>query len=398
MKPVRVLIHEPYPFSQIAGNLQTQSYILDMVDRERFQLVLLAPFETDFTKMMRERGIDTVILEPPNRVNRYGGKCLKDGCIGKILTVICLLRYNMKLRALFREKQIDVVYCNCIRSVLTVGMAARSKQIPIFWYIKAELQNPLLDTIGFFLSNRVFYFCDANKNDKYPLLTSMFRKKIGILQIGIDLGKFAEIEKSKRSLLTKELHINREKKNCVYLGQVYPPKGIHYLLEALALVKDEYPNIRLYIVGDHIIDEYRDYKNKLMQIIERHSMGENVVFTGWRRDALHIASLMDILIHPSLSEAFGIAVLEGMALGKPVIATKVGGLRELVRDGVNGFLVEPGNPRMIAERLSLLIRDRNLRERMGKAARDTVFSEYAIENRIKELEHIWSDMSLNTPV
>jgi glycosyltransferase involved in cell wall biosynthesis len=162
-------------------------------------------------------------------------------------------------------------------------------------------------------------------------------------------------------------------------------------------VKDEYPNIRLYIVGDHIIDEYRDYKNKLMQIIERHSMGENVVFTGWRRDALHIASLMDILIHPSLSEGFGRAVLEGMALGKPVIATKVGGLRELVRDGVNGFLVEPGNPRMIAERLSLLIRDRNLRERMGKAARDTVFSEYAIENRIKELEHIWSDMSLNTP-
>lgn len=286
-----------------------------------------------------------------------------------------------------------MVYCNCIRSVLTVGLAARSKRIPIFWYIKGELQNTILDTIGFFLSNKVFYLSEVNRNDKYPLLTSIFRNKIGVLKIGIDLEKIAEIEKSDRSSLASELHVSGERINCVYLGQVYAPKGIHYLLEAIALLKAEHPNIRLYIVGDNIIDEYRHYKNDLMQIVKQYEMEEHVVFTGWRQDALQIVSLMDILIHPSLSEGFSRAALESMALGKPVIATGIGGLRELIKDGVNGFVAEPRNPKEIARKLTILLNDTELREKMGRAAKAAVFSEYDIKDKIKELERIWSCMA-----
>lgn len=390
---INVLIYEPYPFQQIAGNLRTQSYILESVDKERFRLILLAPLRSEFTDKVQNSGIDTIVLEPGKRVNRYGGKCLRDGYFGKILTVFSLFSYNLELYRIFKRRKVDIVYCNCIRGVLTVGLAALFGRIPILWYIKGELQNPILDTIGFFISKKVLYFCDSNKNDKYPALVKMFENKIGILKIGLDLKTIEAVEQADKSDLIKKLGIDQQKINCIYIGQVYAPKGIHFLIEAIALVKDEFPNIRLYIVGDHIIEEYRDYKDKLDAMVEKYSMENNIVFTGWRPDALHIVSLMNILIHPSLSEGFGRAVLEGMALGKPVIASKVGGLREIIQDGENGFLVKPGDPQMIAEKLRLLLRNKNLRDNLGKAARNTVFAEYLIQDKIAELEEIWSDMA-----
>ena len=151
---------------------------------------------------------------------------------------------------------------------------------------------------------------------------------------------------------------------------------------------------RLYILGDHIIDAYKDYREELTGLIERRGLREMVFFTGWRPDALAIVSLMDILVHPSLSEGFGRAVLEGMALGKAVIASRVGGLRELIEDDVNGLLVEPGNPSMIAAGLRRLLADRSFREDMGEEARRRVFSDYEITGRVRELDVIGSGMTL----
>jgi glycosyltransferase involved in cell wall biosynthesis len=81
-----------------------------------------------------------------------------------------------------------------------------------------------------------------------------------------------------------------------------------------------------------------------------------------------------------------------MAFGKPVVASKVGGLREIIKDGENGFLVEPGNVMEMAEKLSILLKDQSLRMKFGKSAREKVFSEYLIQDKIFQLEQIWSEM------
>jgi len=393
MTLLNILIFEPYPFNRIAGNLRTQSNIIKFVNKKKFNLVFLSPFETGFTKKLEKEGVDTVILEAPARVNRYGGKNLSDGSFGRFKTVISLFRYNLRLRRVIRQKNIDIIYCNSIRGVLTMSLSALLTMVPILWYIKGELQNKILDAIGFFLSRKILYFCESNKNDKYPLLTSIFRKKIEILKIGINPDVVANIEQTDKSNLAKELSINGLTINLVNIGQLYRPKGIHYLLEAIALVLDEFPNIRIYIVGDHIIEEYKDYINDLKNIIEQHGMSDHIIFTGWRLDAMQIVALMDILVHPSLSEGFGRAVLESMALGKPVIASKVGGLRELISDGENGFLVDAGNPIQIAEKLRLLLANKELRERMGKEAKKTVYTDYLIQDKIGQLERIWCEMA-----
>lgn len=393
MSRLNVLIFEPYPFDSEGGNQRTLSYFLEFMDREKFNLVLVSPLETNFIRKLRKQGIDCVTVSPPQRLGRYGGKVLKDTAAGKILTVMDLLPYNLNLRKVIREKKIDVIYCNCIRAVLSINMAAKLSRTPVLWYIKGELNNQVLDAIGFALSDRILFFCEQNKNDKYPGLIRLYDDKIGILRIGIDLDSVRQIENKDKSHLKKELGIKNSNTNMIYLGQLYPPKGIHYLIEAMGMLIDAFPDIMLYAVGDHVIEEYREYKKEIVRLIEKLGLEGRVVFTGWRSDAMEVASLMDILVHPSLSEGFGRAVLEGMSLGKPVVATKVGGLREIIKDGQNGFLVDPENPGQVAEKLSILLKDRDLRKKMGKAARETVFSEYMIEDKVRQFERILCDLA-----
>jgi glycosyltransferase involved in cell wall biosynthesis len=86
-------------------------------------------------------------------------------------------------------------------------------------------------------------------------------------------------------------------------------------------------------------------------------------------------------------------VLEAMALGKPVIVSRVGGLRECIKDGENGFSFEPGDAAQLAEKLALLLGNKSLQGRFSKAARETVFSEYLIQDKIAQLQDIWSEMA-----
>ena len=394
MTPVNVLIFEPYPFGKVAGNLRTLSYILDLVDKKRFKLYLVVPFESDFTHTAPRCNVECVLLRPPQRLLRYGRQCLRDNLLGKCLTVFQTIRYNLELFAFIRKKKIDVIYSNGIRALLSVALAAKVSRVPLLWYVKGTLQNPFLDRVGFVLANRILFFCDSNKRDKYPTLVKTYRHKIGILKIGIDTEHIRTTDEKDKTSLRHELSIDPLKVNLVYAGQLYPPKGIHHLLHALAIVVRRFPDVMLYIVGHHIVDTYAGYWKQLYQILKQNSLEDKVVFTGWRTDALAIISVMDVLVHPTLFEGFGRAVLEAMALGKPVVASRVGGLREAIKDGDNGFLVDPGDPQALANKLLTLVHDDVLRKKLGQAAKETVASEYLIHDKIAQLENVWASLAL----
>ena len=389
----RILIFEPYPVNQVGGNLRTLSYILKFVDKTKYHLIIVVPVETDLLKGFREEGVECVVVSAPPRVNRYGGQCLKDSFWSRVLSVWDMLLYNLQLYRMVKNKRIDLIYCNCIRAVLSIGLAARLSRRPVLWYVKGELQNGFLDRLGFILANKILFFCETNRDDRYPRLVSWYKKKIDVLKIGIDSETVTRAEQSDKSEIINELHVDKGKINLIVLAQLYPPKGIHFVLEALGRLVGECPHVMLYVVGDHVIEEYKFYRQDLDRIIEQRGLMNYVTFTGWRKDALEILSLMDILVHPSLAEGFGRAVLEAMAFGKPVIASKVGGLREIIRDGENGFLVEPGNVEMITKRLGLLIKNKALRDQLGQAAKREVFSGYLIQDKMLRLEQIWGEMA-----
>ncbi len=166
--------------------------------------------------------------------------------------------------------------------------------------------------------------------------------------------------------------------------------GHNYLLEAFSIVKQSNPEkkLKLLIVGDG------GEKKNLMQLAEELNISEFVQFAG-RVDYAHIEKYhnkIDIAVYPSIiPESFGVSILEASACQKPVIVTRVGGLREVVREGETGLFVEPKNERKLAEAIQLLIDDEKRRIEMGIAGRAWVENKFNFDHNVEQMLRIYKE-------
>ncbi len=215
MRQLHILVVEPYPFGKICGNLKLQSYILNQTDKKKFKLHLVIPFASDVTDYLQKQGTEVIVVPPPQRLLQYGGTWAHDHLFGKLLTMLSIIPYNLKLFALLKKKKIDVIYCNCIRSLLYIALAAKLSSTPLLWYVKGEFQNKILDRVGFILANKILFFCEANKHDKYPGFVDFFERKIEILKIGLDPQEIMDAEKGDKTNLKQELSLDGKKVNIV---------------------------------------------------------------------------------------------------------------------------------------------------------------------------------------
>ena len=390
---INVAFFEPYPMG-LGGNFLTQRLILERLDRNRFYPIVLSPVEGIALGRFRSMGVECVVMPPPGALGRYGGAVLKDGIWDRFGSVFDLIRYNLQMARFFRIRKIDVVYANCVRAQMSVGIGSILAGVPLLLYVKGELANPVIDRLSFLLASKILFFSRQNRDDQYPWFVKFHKNKIDILRIGLDIASIDVVQHRDQKKLRDELGIDSACLNIAVVAQLYRPKGQHFAIDAISRLINEFPNLHLYLIGDHVIEEYRAYQAELEAQIERLGLTRHVHFTGWRLDALDIVRLMDVVVHPSLAEGFGRAVLEAMALGKPVIASAVGGLREAIRDGQNGCLVSPGDVDAIACRLRGLLSSSELRNQLGQAARQTVFSEYLIDDKVSRLAEIWTEMAL----
>jgi len=118
----------------------------------------------------------------------------------------------------------------------------------------------------------------------------------------------------------------------------------------------------------------------------------HVIFTGERRDICQMINAMDICCLPSLTEGFSNALLEYLVIGKSVVATCVGGNPEVIKDGVNGFLVPPNNANLLAAKISAILRDVNLQKKMGKMGRSFVREKFSAKKVAKQYQKVYSSL------
>jgi glycosyltransferase involved in cell wall biosynthesis len=156
-----------------------------------------------------------------------------------------------------------------------------------------------------------------------------------------------------------------------------------HLLNAMLRVWQKHPDARLVFVGKG------DQEHALRELADRNSLKDRVKFLGWRDDVNEIMSLFDIFVLPSLNEGMGRVLVEAMAAGRPVIASKVGGIPDLIKDGQNGFLVAPGDEQSLANRIKLLIEDRQLAHRMGDIGRNSC-RQFSLEAMLDKLDRLYT--------
>jgi len=207
-------------------------------------------------------------------------------------------------------------------------------------------------------------------------------KNIFVVPNGIELEKFKVLSKIN---IRKELEISEDKKVVLFVGTLTPRKGIKYLIEALNIVKQKNPNIKLLLIGDG------DQKQGLEKLAETLDLKKNISFVGKveNKEIPKYMTASDIFVLPSLSEAFGVVNLEAMACGLPIIATRVDGIPDVVKDRENGFLVEPESPNQIAEKILYLLSNDNVRKTISQN-NIKESNKYSWENIIEKIEKIYS--------
>lgn len=388
---IRLLIYESYAFEKVSGELRTVLYLLKYLDRSCFEPLVVLPFMVDAMRAEANRGTRIEVVEPPAALRAYGGALLKRGLLSRFRAALDLLRYTGDVKRTIDACRIDVIYCCSLRAMLLIGLAARLTRRPVLFFVNGRLNNPILDALAFVMASRIVFQCAANRDDRYPFLRRLFRRKLAVVPSGVDLPVVRRLQAAAPS--AESLGVDIRNVNFIVLGLLNPEKGVHLLIEAFARHSARLQAVRLWIVGDQLTDDFSDYRRRLETLVHERGLAGVVHFTGWRTDALELLTAMDVLVHPSLSEGMPRAVLEAMALGKAVIASGVGCSREVIRHGENGLLVSPGNVEELAAALGRVLDDESLRRSMGMAAAATIANEYGIEDKLRALEQLLADMT-----
>jgi glycosyltransferase involved in cell wall biosynthesis len=170
---------------------------------------------------------------------------------------------------------------------------------------------------------------------------------------------------------------------------VLPHKGYDDLVRALALLQEKLPRVKCLIVGKA---PRRGYLRKLLRRAEHLSIRERLIVAGFQEDVVPFLHAMDVFVLPSRTEGLPITILEAMAAGKPVVATAVGGIPEVVRDDETGLLVPPGDPGRLAEAVMRLLEAPALAKAMGEAGRRQVESRFTMEQEARQTARVYGQV------
>ena len=168
------------------------------------------------------------------------------------------------------------------------------------------------------------------------------------------------------------------------VARLQPEKGVEIFLEAAARVAPLFPEANFLVIGDGPLRE------ELAALAKRLGLGRHVHFLGFRSDARTLIGLMDVLVVSSLSDGAPLVILEALGAGVPVVASAVGGIPDQIRHGVEGLLVEPGDPVVLGVALLCLLRDPAYARRLGEAGRRRAVSEFgyaALLGRVEAVYH-----------
>src|SRR5581483_7191243 len=200
----------------------------------------------------------------------------------------------------------------------------------------------------------------------------------------VDLDRFSPA--SGPSMLRSELKLGPHVPVIGILGRFTEQKGHRYLFEALPSLIADFPDLQCLIVGDG------PERPDLEQRARRLGVADHTWFLGVRRDIRNVLAGLNVLVVPSISEGMPYVVLEGMAMAKPIVATAVNGIPELLEDHVTGRLVPPRTVGALAGAIRDLLRDADVSEVYGRAARSAVEKRHSLDQWIATIERLYEDV------
>jgi glycosyltransferase involved in cell wall biosynthesis len=300
------------------------------------------------------------------------------------------LKASYQLARTIRQKKVSIVHINEILDVHG-ALAAKIAGAACVWHIRAELSPwPVMHQ---FLPRLAAALSDTIVVVSQSALWHMFQnqgietngKAVVINNPGPNPTKFHPDVKG--DLVRREFGFSENTFVVTLVGKLSKRKGHEVLVRAAPKVLEHFPNTQFMIVGGELSGKHHQkYAKILKDLPHKLKVEERIVFTGFRSDVPQIMAASDIITHCSTyPDPFPGVVLQGMAVGKPVIASALGGPREQIEDGVSGILVEPGAPSALANAICSLLEDKEKRESLGESASKRVRKKFNAETYFQKL-------------
>jgi glycosyltransferase involved in cell wall biosynthesis len=293
----------------------------------------------------------------------------------------------LRFSRIIRRRRVDVVHANSTTAHLYAALPARLAGVPVLWHVRDLVELGSLGRLLFRLADAVACVSDAVRHSVARYADDL--DKLSTVYSGIDLAAFRAA--ARPGSVRRQLHIPDSAPVLSLIAQITPWKGHEFLLAALPRVLGEFPALRVLLVGRPMSPDDARFLRTLESRVRKSGLAPAVAFLGWRDDVSSVIADSDLVVMPSRAEPFGRAALEALALGKPVVATRSGGLPELVRHQKTGLLVDYGDARALADALIRLLASPDLRLRLGLAAADDA-QRFDISRTVLQVQHLYDNL------
>jgi len=296
---------------------------------------------------------------------------------------------------IMKEERVDFVHTFLFRANflgrIAASLAGVAKVISSIRVMEEEKKYHLfLEKLTSSLTDKFIVNSEALKNFVLEKI-KVPPEKIEVVYNGIDLSGLPKVE---NKIKRQELGCSEKDILIGTVGRLHKQKGIEYFLEAMKLVTgyrlQVTGGVKFLIAGDGPEGESLKFKVQGLKLEER------VKFLGWRKDALEIISILDIFVLPSLWEGTPNVILESLAYAKPTVATKVGGVGEIVEDQVSGLLVEPASVQALADAIIWVLKNPEKAKEMGNKGKEKVEKFFPIDKMVRETEEIYAESMKKT--
>lgn len=290
-------------------------------------------------------------------------------------SLFSVIRCVKELKAILQKEEIQVVHARSRIPAIIAAFAVRSlaaknvkSHLPVFittchGYYSAHIFSRPMSWGRFIIVSSNIIAMHMMEDFGAPF------SRIKFIPRGVDIEKFKFMPPSERNSKNFTVGI---------IGRITPIKGHHFFIRAASKVARAFPGMKILVVGQPPLGK-DNYVKQLKSLAERLGISESIEFLGHRQDIANILSKMDLLVLSSIGhEAFGRVVIEAEAAGVPVVATKVGGLTDIITDRKNGILVSPWNTEQLASAMIDVLKDRALAENLAQQARKDVEEKYTL--------------------
>ncbi|HTZ85095.1 MAG TPA: glycosyltransferase family 4 protein [Solirubrobacteraceae bacterium] len=312
-------------------------------------------------------------------------------------------------RAAERSPRADVVHANSIRAGIVLGLARRMplprlrlpRETPTLVHVRDVLPPSRASTASLRLIVDTATIVIANsEHTAASVRAAAPDARVKVLHNPVDLGRFDPEKIDRAEARAKLGEAGRRELLLGVVAQLTPWKGQDTAIEALGALRREGVDAQLLLIGAAKFTaratrfDNERYVASLHELAAREGVADRVSWLGEREDVPELMRALDVLLLPSWEEPFGRALIEAMALEVPVLATNVGGPVEIVREGVDGFLLPPREPTAWASAIAQLHGDRELAARLGRAGRERVLTQFTSERHARATLDVYEHVQI----